>query len=128
MRTGRVGFQREMNALSSLKAPESAEAQNVQALLQSTHEIELRVQQINRWWRLWRPDVRQGWAMLSRFRVRVLDHAPLHAAALHVLESAGIPLHCALKPVELSSGPSYHPCGHMHWKTLDRFVERSKTK
>ena len=76
MRTGRVGFQREMNALSSLKAPESAEAQNVQALLQSTHEIELRVQQINRWWRLWRPDVRQGWAMLSRFRVRVLDHAP----------------------------------------------------
>ena len=69
MRAGRVGFQREMNALSSLKAPDSAEAQNVQALLKSTHEIELRVQQINRWWRLWRPDVRQGWAMLARFRV-----------------------------------------------------------
>ena len=84
MRAGRFGFQREMNALSSLKAPDSQEGQNVQALLKSTHEIELRIQQINRWWRLWRRDVRQGWATLARFRVRAtLLHATLATSEIY---------------------------------------------
>jgi hypothetical protein len=72
IRAGRFGFQREMNALASLKDPSSEEGQNVAALLGSTHEIELRIQQINRWWRLWRADVRAGWLTLARFRVGAL--------------------------------------------------------
>ncbi|KAK9832710.1 hypothetical protein WJX81_002799 [Elliptochloris bilobata] len=52
-------------------------AQNVQALLSSTKEIEMRLAQIFRWWRLWHRDVRQGWLIISRFRAIVqtlLDH------------------------------------------------------
>ena len=67
---GRFGFQREMNALETLKTGQDSEdAANVAALLQSTHEIELRTQQVNRWFRLWRRDVRDGWLTLGRFRV-----------------------------------------------------------
>ena len=67
---GRFGFQREMNALETLKTGQDTEdAANVAALLQSTHEIELRTQQVNRWFRLWRRDVRDGWLTLGRFRV-----------------------------------------------------------
>ena len=67
---GRFGFQREMNALKTLKSGEDTEdSTNVNALLHGTHEIELRLQQINRWFRLWRKDVRDGWVTLGRFRV-----------------------------------------------------------
>lgn len=68
---GRFGFQREMNALETLKSGEQSEdGTNVTALLHSTHEIELRLQQVNRWLRLWNKDVRDGWVILGRFRVR----------------------------------------------------------
>ena len=67
---GRFGFQREMNALKTLKSGEQSEdSTNVTALLHSTHEIELRLQQVNRWFRLWNKDVRDGWVILGRFRV-----------------------------------------------------------
>lgn len=67
---GRFGFQREMNALKILKSGEQSEdSTNVTALLHSTHEIELRLQQVNRWFRLWNKDVRDGWVILGRFRV-----------------------------------------------------------
>ena len=60
-----------MNALKTLKSGEDTEdSTNVNALLHGTHEIELRLQQINRWFRLWRKDVRDGWVTLGRFRVR----------------------------------------------------------
>ena len=66
---GRFGFQKEMNALSSLKQPNAEENHNVQALLNSTQEIEDRYKIIWRWWRVWRPDVRAGWVVLGRFKV-----------------------------------------------------------
>ena len=67
---GRFGFQREMNALKTLKTGEDSEdSTNVNALLHGTHEIELRLQQINRWFRLWKKDVRDGWVALGRFKV-----------------------------------------------------------
>jgi hypothetical protein len=67
--SGRFGFQREMNALSSLESGNKEDGENVNALLHSTQEIEQRVQQICRWWRLWRPDVLRGWVTLGRFKV-----------------------------------------------------------
>lgn len=66
---GRFGFQKEMHALSSLKQPNAEENHNVQALLNSTQEIEDRYKIIWRWWRVWRPDVRAGWVVLGRFKV-----------------------------------------------------------
>ena len=78
---GRFGFQREMNALETLKTGQDSEdAANVAALLQSTHEIELRTQQVNRWFRLWRRDVRDGWLTLGRFRVSLGSLAQLFTA------------------------------------------------
>ena len=41
-----------------------------QALLHSTHEIERRLQEVNRWFRLWKRDVREAWVTLGRFKVR----------------------------------------------------------
>lgn len=59
-----------MNALKTLKSREDTEdGTNVNALLHGTHEVELRLQQINRWFRLWRKDVRNGWVALGRFKV-----------------------------------------------------------
>ena len=66
---GRFGFQREMNALSTLKSGEDTEdGTNVTALLHSTHEIERRLQEVNRWFRLWKRDVREAWVTLGRFK------------------------------------------------------------
>ena len=70
--SGRFGFQREMNALGSLKSRNPEEGRDVDALLHSTQEIEKRLQEINRWWRLWKPDVWRGWVTLGRFKVRPL--------------------------------------------------------
>lgn len=59
-----------MNALKTLKTGEDTEeATSVNSLLHGTHEVELRLQQVNRWLRLWRKDVRDGWVTLGRFRV-----------------------------------------------------------
>ncbi len=59
-----------MNALKTLKSGEDSEdSTNVNSLLHGTHEIELRLQQINRWFRLWRKDARDGWVALGRFKV-----------------------------------------------------------
>lgn len=71
---GRFGFQKEMNALKSLKMPNAEENHNVQALLNSTQEIEDRYKIFWRWWRVWRADVRAGWVVLGRFKV---TQAPL---------------------------------------------------
>ncbi|CAL5224557.1 g7259 [Coccomyxa viridis] len=65
---GRFGFQKEMNALKSLKMPNAEENHNVQALLNSTQEIEDRYKIFWRWWRVWRADVRAGWVVLGRFK------------------------------------------------------------
>ena len=67
---GRFGFQKEMNALHSLRTGNAEETEAVASLLGSTHEIERRIQEVYRWWRLWLPDVRAGWGMLGRFQVR----------------------------------------------------------
>ena len=77
---GRFGFQKEMNALSSLKQPNAEENHNVQALLNSTQEIEDRYKIIWRWWRVWRPDVQAGWVVLGRFKV---TH-PITQCTLHL--------------------------------------------
>ena len=78
---GRFGFQREMNALKTLRSDEDSEdSTNVNSLLHGTHEIELRLQQINRWFRLWRKDVRDGWGALGRFKVS-LELAHMRDAA-----------------------------------------------
>ncbi len=74
---GRFGFQKEMNALKSLKMPNAEENHNVQALLNSTQEIEDRYKIFWRWWRVWRADVRAGWVVLGRFKVTLI--APRHA-------------------------------------------------
>lgn len=71
---GRFGFQKEMNALSSLQTGNAAEAEAVTSLLRSTHEIERRIQELYRWWRLWLPDVREGWSLLARWRVSDSQH------------------------------------------------------
>ncbi|EIE19060.1 cytochrome P450 [Coccomyxa subellipsoidea C-169] len=74
---GRFGFQREMNALSSLHSGRSEDSDNVNALLGSTHEIEKRLPEVNRWLKLWKKDVREGWAVLGRFKTiiwQLLDH------------------------------------------------------
>lgn len=44
MCAGRFGFQKEMNALRSLRTGDAAEGGNVTALLRSTHEVEMRIQ------------------------------------------------------------------------------------
>ena len=69
--TGRFGFQKEMNALSSLRtAGNAGETDAVTSLLRGTQEVERRIQQpIHRWWWLWRRDVREGWGLLGRFQV-----------------------------------------------------------
>jgi hypothetical protein len=59
-----------MNALSSLHTGRSEDSDNVNALLLSTQEIEKRIPEVNRWLKLWKRDVREGWAVLSRFKVR----------------------------------------------------------
>ncbi|CAL8464666.1 g4201 [Coccomyxa elongata] len=74
---GRFGFQREMNALSSLHTGREEDSGNVNALLLSTQEIERRIPEVNRWLRLWKKDVRDGWAVLGRFKLivwKLLDH------------------------------------------------------
>ena len=58
-----------MNALDSLTTGNVEENQNVTSLLKSTHEVERRIQEVYRWWRLWQPDVREGWQLLGRYRV-----------------------------------------------------------
>lgn len=69
-RAGRFGFQKEMNALSSLRTGNAAETDAVTSLLRGTQEVERRIQQpIHRWWWLWRRDVREGWGLLGRFQV-----------------------------------------------------------
>lgn len=45
---GRFGFQKEMNALQSLRTGNEEEAFNTTALLKSTHEVEERVQEVYR--------------------------------------------------------------------------------
>lgn len=70
-RAGQFGFQKEMNALRSLRTGNAAETEAVTSLLGSTHEIESRIQEVYRWYRLWKADVRVGWGMLGRFQVRV---------------------------------------------------------
>ena len=79
---GRFGFQKEMNALKSLKMPNAEENHNVQALLNSTQEIEDRYKIFWRWWRVWRADVRAGWVVLGRFKV---IQAPLTMPRWHGL-------------------------------------------
>ena len=64
-----------MNALKSLKMPNAEENHNVQALLNSTQEIEDRYKIFWRWWRVWRADVRAGWVVLGRFKVICLPSA-----------------------------------------------------
>jgi hypothetical protein len=68
--SGRFGFQKEMNALQSLTTGNKEENGNVTSLLKATHEVERRVQELYRWWRLWEPDVREGWQLLGRYKVR----------------------------------------------------------
>ena len=71
-----------MNALDSLTTGNVEENQNVTSLLRSTHEVERRIQEIMRWWRLWDPSVRQGWQLLGRYRVsQPLLRKPRVAAA-----------------------------------------------
>ncbi|KAK9916187.1 hypothetical protein WJX75_009837 [Coccomyxa subellipsoidea] len=65
---GRFGFQKEMNALSSLHTGRSKDSDNVNVLLLSTQEIEKRLSEVNRWLKLWKEDVREGWAVISRFK------------------------------------------------------------
>lgn len=81
-RAGRFGFQKEMNALKSLKMPNAEENHNVQALLNSTQEIEDRYKIFWRWWRVWRADVRAGWVVLGRFKVT--SAAPRHAIQMRL--------------------------------------------
>ena len=70
MGSGQFGFQKEMHALDSLLDGDTAgHGENVAALLHCTHEVENRVKEIYRWWKLWRADVRAGWALFARFRV-----------------------------------------------------------
>ena len=64
-----------MNALSSLHSGRSEDSDNVNALLGSTHEIEKRLPEVNRWLKLWKKDVREGWAVLGRFKVSLLSCA-----------------------------------------------------
>ncbi|CAL5224619.1 g7335 [Coccomyxa viridis] len=68
---GRFGFQKEMNALQSLTTGNEEEAYNTTALLKSTHEVEERIQEVYRWWKLWKRDVREGWEILGRYRTIV---------------------------------------------------------
>ncbi|KAK9904844.1 hypothetical protein WJX75_003698 [Coccomyxa subellipsoidea] len=68
---GQFGFQKEMNALRSLRTGNAAETEAVTSLLGSTHEIESRIQEVYRWYRLWKADVRVGWGMLGRFQAIV---------------------------------------------------------
>ena len=81
-----------MNALETLKSGEQSEdGTNVTALLHSTHEIELRLQQVNRWLRLWRKDVRDGWVILGPLQGRLLLQNPLitlHACCNQALSSS----------------------------------------
>ena len=74
-----------MNALSSLHTGRDEDSGNVNALLLSTQEIEKRIPEVNRWLRLWKKDVREGWAVLGRFKVSQhfnLSHA-LPASTYH---------------------------------------------
>lgn len=49
----------------------------VRALLDSTAEVVDRLKIYAKWWRLWRPDVRAGWAAFGRYKVRTAFMGPL---------------------------------------------------
>jgi hypothetical protein len=59
----------DMHALSSLHEPGLEDSLNVHSLLHSTTEVCDRGRLYARWWRLWRADVRAGWAAFGRFKV-----------------------------------------------------------
>ena len=69
-RAGRFGFQKDMNALRSLRSPHAEENMDAVSLLNATQEIGDRCKIVWRWWRGWRPDVRAGWITIGRFKVR----------------------------------------------------------
>jgi len=58
-----------MNAVASLRSGRSEDSDNVNSLLLSTQEIEKRIPEVNRWLKLWKADVREGWLTLGKFRV-----------------------------------------------------------
>ncbi len=83
-----------MNALNSLHTGREEDSGNVNALLLSTQEIERRIPEVNRWLRLWKKDVRDGWAVLGRFKVTqhfVTGYPPLsnYSAQMQVATGSG---------------------------------------
>ena len=70
MPAGRFGFQKDMNALKSLRTPHAEENMDAVSLLNATQEIVDRFKIVWRWWRVWREDVRAGWVTIGRFKVR----------------------------------------------------------
>ena len=66
---GRFGFQKDMNALKSLRTPHAEENMDAVSLLNATQEIVDRFKIVWRWWRVWREDVRAGWVTIGRFKV-----------------------------------------------------------
>ena len=69
LRAGRFGFQKDMNALKSLRTPHAEENMDAVSLLNATQEIVDRFKIVWRWWRVWREDVRAGWVTIGRFKV-----------------------------------------------------------
>ena len=69
-----VWFPEGDNALSSLHTGRSEDSDNVNVLLLSTQKIEKRISEVNRWLKLWKKDVREGWAVIYRFKVRCHLH------------------------------------------------------
>ncbi|CAK0787662.1 hypothetical protein CVIRNUC_010884 [Coccomyxa viridis] len=65
---GRFGFQKDMNALKSLRTPHAEENMDAVSLLNATQEIVDRFKIVWRWWRVWREDVRAGWVTIGRFK------------------------------------------------------------
>ena len=79
---GRVGFQKEMGALAGLAARLDGGADDVgsyvRTMLECTHEIENRLKEPHRAKFLWKASVRQGHALMARWRSIVKDNLLQH--------------------------------------------------
>lgn len=80
-RAGQFGFEKEMNALNSLRDPAHKYERglsDVDVLLGATQEIEHRMQGPHRAWQLWKKELWFGKYLLKRYNVRHFLNFTLH--------------------------------------------------
>ena len=85
------------------------------------------MQEMYRWWKLWKPDVREGWLLLSRWKVSRAAAEPHPAPRTRSTPSALLPGGRfkgggTLQVVAASQRPQQHSCLVMMWVCMQRIV------